>query len=156
MQNKLRILCLVLLAFTFMSVIYCQDTEAGTTADLTYVKQRAADFFALVYKNDINATDYIYWENLSVNGEDYSETYWDAYDYGEEDVFMEDTIGELYADLHYAGDSEDTFTDWVCEAGDGIALATAHNKKKSIALTFTNKEVNAHLIIEIIISDYVK
>ncbi len=153
MYKRLRIFSLILFAIALSSALFCQDDTEQSTTDLNTSKQAASNFFTLLYNNDVAASDYIYWDYLSVNGTDYSVDYWDAYDYDDVDYFVEQTITDIHSMLRYDGDTNDPFIGWEYGPGDTTMLVKAHNKKKSIEMTFTNMDGEVKKVIEIVISD---
>jgi hypothetical protein len=124
------------------TALYCQvdETTPAQAKDLTALKTRANEVFNLLYTNDYSAGDYIDWEYLYINGEDYSYYYWEAYDYDEEDIFIEDTVKEIYDYLHYDGDDQDAFTEWSYQANEYNLSVTAHNSKRSLKMIFNDDD----------------
>lgn len=136
------------------TTIFSQDMET-VTPDSTIVKAKntAVKVLKLLYENDFHASDYIMWEEFVLNGADYSEDYWDAYDWEEEDLFAEDMISSIYYRLHYEDDTEDNFIEWSARKENNIVRVACHNKKKNVDIILKISSLGNPYVTEIAIGD---
>ena len=149
-----RITVLISLVFLLFvsSLMFCQVSEA-TTPDTSAetINNTAHDVLGLLYDNDFVASEHIEWENFIYNSYDYSDDYWDAYDYQEEDYFIADLIDVMSAMLHYDGDTNDEFTDWTSEKEGNATGVMCHNKKKKVIMNLTVNSLGRAFVNEITI-----
>jgi hypothetical protein len=166
MLKQLRLICVILCLLALSIALYSQeeedydtvvpDTAAVALQDTTGVISMASDFLNLLINNDNSAENDIAWESLVINGEDYTEDYWDAYDWEEEDIFMEDTVKSLSTMIQIVGETPDKFVDWSIAPRDNFFFVKCHNTYKNVDLLLAKVSPEIIYISEINIADRVK
>jgi hypothetical protein len=138
-----------------LTALFSQNAEKAL-ADTSAVKAHAGYVLGLLYDNDWISTDWISWEDFTLNENYLGYDYLDAYDAYEEDYFMEDKVKDISGQLHYDGDDKDSFSKFTIENKDDYSLIRAHNKKKFVRMVFKPQNDEKALLYEITISDVKK
>lgn len=135
MLTRFNILISIAILMMISSVLFCQAAN-NTMPDSVTVKviDLAQKVVPLLYNNDYAASCSINWEYFIYNGVDYSDDFWDAWDWEEEDYFIEDMISMIAADMHYEGDADDKFGNWTSSQETKIYKVKCNNKKRSLEL----------------------
>lgn len=153
MSISSKILIIVLLLMMSSTMLLCQSADvpqADTNKDEALSTAQSALNWLL--DNSFSAADYVDWGELSINNIDYADAYWDAWDWEEEDYFIEDMINVLYNTLHYTGDTDDKYKNWTVSTKDDEAVVKCSNKRKDVELLL-KKDSYGYLITKINITD---
>lgn len=148
---------MVIALLIFSTSLFCQVTEK-TIPDSTFIlmQKHTQNTLNQLYDNSYNAYDTVAWESLVLNGIDYSYDYWDAYDYEEEDYFVEDMIAYISSKLKTTGVDDNIFTDWKFEKQPDDIIATCHNINKDITIKTHLSSYNTIYVTEMDIKDRIK
>lgn len=157
MLTKIKLVLSIIILLFISTAIFGQVAD-DVVPDSTFIKMQkfAVDFLPLLYNNSYLAEYKIMWEYFVLNGYNYSEDYWDAYDYEEEDYFTEDMMDVISSKLHTNGVADSTFTDWTFDKGVNSVLAKCHSKHKDIEFLITPGYSGTFYVSEINIADIKK
>jgi hypothetical protein len=153
MKTRLGLLLAIFILLFMSSALFGKDEDNVNPADSTYMKSFAAGILSQLYDNNFNGGDWISWENFSLNDTNLGGDYLDAYDYYEEDAFVEDTIYQIHELLHYEGDTEDRFGNWTVSYGDKFITVTTSNQKKFVTMNFHEDTTHSVYLQELKIED---
>jgi len=147
-RNALLIVLFVLLAVALFS-----QTADKSQSVTNLVKSHSEQILKLLYDNDWKAADRIVWDDFSLNGDYLGVDYLDAFEYYEEDYFMEDTIEQISKLLHYQGSDKDAFGRYSVEDNGEVFNVKTSNQKKSVNMQLRKYNGNQFLLIKLDITD---
>ncbi len=154
MLPRTHLLISIIALMLITSALYCQETnETAPDSTSIMISNLATNVLNLLYTGDYMVSYSINWEVFVLDGVDYSGDYWDAYDWEEEDYFIEEMIATIGKELHYDGDSEDKFVGWAVVKGEETFTVTCHNQKKNVKMVLQPDASGSAYITEINISD---
>jgi len=147
MYASYKMIVLFSLFMMIFATLFCQSAEMtpedGLQAEIRYTAQRILDN---LLEKDYIVVDYINWEVFVFNGRDYSEDYWDAWDYAEEESFFVDLIELMNQKLHYPNDAEDSFTNWKLVKNSYITDVTCNNRKRHVKMSMRVDGIGPYMI----------
>jgi hypothetical protein len=129
MLSKYRVLILVLILL-MVSTILCSQVASSATDDSTSIKIKDVATITLngLLKRSFAESSYINWEVFSLNGSSYAADYWDAWEWEEEDYFIDDMIDMLSNKLSIGSTPDDKYGVWTLTKDDNKTIASCHNK----------------------------
>ena len=122
----ITVILLCLSAFAF-----AQD-KVTATSDTSFAISNCRKLLEMLYNVDYKAADMILWEYFIWNDEFMGDYYLDAYDYYMEEEVTDDLIREISYNLHYEGDENDKFGNFIAEADAERIFVSAYNKKRTV------------------------
>ncbi len=152
MKTKTLVIFVLMLVMLAGTALTAQSNE-NVLPDTSEVKAMAANLIKYLHDNDWQATNLISWEDFTLNGDFLGYDYLDAYDYYEEDYFMEDTISRISRLLVYEGSDKDAYTRFTGEIKDDTYFVRTANKKKSITMQLKPVSGRAKTLYELTITD---
>ncbi len=136
MKKTMLTLILAALLLAGLSLFAQEKAVEEENPQAAKLKDIAVQVLKDLSENNNKAADRIDFAELTVNGYFYGDDYWDAFDYYEEDYFIEDVLLEIHRLLHYDGDEKDAFENWTIGLGEHSFTAQTQNKKKDVYMYF--------------------
>lgn len=147
-RNALLIVLFILLAVA----LYSQTADKSKSVT-TQVKSGSELILRLLHDNDWKAADRIFWDDFSLNGAFLGADYLDAFEYYEEDYFMEDTIEQISKLLRYPGSDKDAYGKFTVEPKGEIYAVKTSNQRKSVTMQLKKYNGDQYLLIKLDITD---
>jgi len=142
-QLKSIVIIAVLLA---LSLCLAAQSEKPASSSAKANENEVKQIFNMLLDADFTAEGFILWDDFYLNDEDITYYYYDALDYGDNDLFTKEIVAEISTLLHYDGDEGDAFKDWTFEPSEEDLYVTCMNKKKSVEMWFYTP-VDDHLYL---------
>lgn len=142
---------LALLIMSFLGLFSQISSAPDTKSDVKYEKAR--QIFSMLYNANLDASDYILWDDIYVNDEDVTELYYESLEYGDNEVFMNEMVIAISKLLHYKGDSKDKYTDWNFTYESDDLIVRCRNKKKEVVMTFSTGNNDKLYLCDILVKD---
>ncbi|HOD18471.1 MAG TPA: hypothetical protein PLF50_06405 [Candidatus Cloacimonadota bacterium] len=136
---------IALMLFTALN-LSCKTSEPAAS-DTLAVFQQTSHLLDLLYQDNYEAVNLIYWDDFYFNDHDVTEDYWDAYDEYEEDDFAESVVDEISSELHYKGEN-DPYQMTSLSHSDKRWTTLWENSQKSLEVT-VEKFGNQYLLVDL-------
>jgi hypothetical protein len=144
---------ILIVLFTMLAVTLFSQTAEKSKSLPDQVKSSSEQLLKLLYDNDWKASDWIDWDEFNLNGNYLGTDYREAFEYYEEDYFMEDTIEQISRLLQSEGGSKDSFKKFNVENKGLVYTVTTSNPHKKVIMQLKKYDGNQFLLIKLDVTD---